>query len=163
MGEVTAWMNADINDPEERRKMFQEKERVFLVQVFLTRRDEMGSSTWTEVWAFLGSWIVHVPCYTKGRWSLCQGLGAPMRAWKGRISSWDRKLEVVVGHWKTMPIAPESPGGGEAASLTRRYLAAAMWNNLADRNKIRIQGLLDVCVHGFLIPWYESWKWSASV
>lgn len=67
MGEVTAWMNADINDPEERRKMFQEKERVFLVQVFLTRRDEMGSSTWTEVWTFLGSWIVHVPCYTKGR------------------------------------------------------------------------------------------------
>lgn len=48
------WMNADKNDPEERRRMmFQEKERVATAQMFL-KRSKMGSSTQTSYWPRLG-------------------------------------------------------------------------------------------------------------
>ena len=51
MGEFTAWMKADKNDPEEKRKMmFQEEERMVIAQMFLSRNKEMGSSTWTSYW-----------------------------------------------------------------------------------------------------------------
>lgn len=51
MGEFTAWMKTDKNDPEEKRQMmFQEKERMVIAQMFLDRNKEMGSSTRTSCW-----------------------------------------------------------------------------------------------------------------
>ena len=55
MDEFMVWMNADKNDPEERRKMmFQEKERMATAQMFLNSSKKMGSSTWTSYWPRLG-------------------------------------------------------------------------------------------------------------
>ena len=62
MGEITACMNADKNDPEEKRKRtLQEKERIVTGEMVFNSCKELGSSTWMELLTLLGSWIVHAP------------------------------------------------------------------------------------------------------
>lgn len=55
-------MNADKNDPEEKRKRtLQEKERIVTGEMVFNSSKELGSSTWMELLTLLGSWIVHAP------------------------------------------------------------------------------------------------------